>query len=861
MRDQYEGNSGMNLGKISVRPRIPTAIQRLEEIAYNLWWSWHTEAQALYAHLDPELWDAVNHNPVKLLHQIEQEKLNAAANNSDYLHTYREVMAAFDHYMSPDTPTWYGTHHSSKSNQVIAYFSAEFGLHEALPIYSGGLGILSGDHCKVASDLGLPFIAVGFLYPQGYFTQRIDPQGTQQAEYEKIDFAEVPAQPAVDRHGNELLVNVDLPGRTVYAKIWRIQVGRIPIYVMDTDVPRNAPQDRELSARLYGGDREMRISQEIVLGIGGVRAVFALGYDPDVWHMNEGHSAFLGLERVRRKVQEDGLTFEEAVEAIRANTLFTTHTPVPAGNDSFAFELVDKFFWQYWGQLQLNRERFIEFARQELPWGPQYSMTVLALRLSGFANGVSQLHGEVSRSMWHFLWPEMPTDEVPIGAITNGVHTLTWLAQELKHLYSRYLPANWQDHVEIPETWKAIDDIPDGELWAVHQQRKETMVRFVRQRVRRQYLRHGESTQRIAQAEHILNPHALTLGFARRFATYKRAMLIFQDIERITRILNDPKHPVQIIFSGKAHPDDEPGKALIQQVYALSQQPEFAGKIIFVENYDMNVARHLISGVDVWLNTPRRPREASGTSGQKAALSGVPNFSILDGWWAEGYDGTNGWAMGQEREYKDLATQDEADAYSLYTILEEKIIPAFYDRSGTTGIPDKWVRIMKNAIRTCAPRFSMRRMVIDYTERYYLPAAQQGNDYQADGGALAKQIVAWRAGLRSRWQNVRAELGSLPTQIVTVGDPVQIEAKVWLDGISATDVAVELVTGDQSGDGELRHPVPLPMTQTGEDGDACIYSTIFTPERSGPLAVAVRVRADPPNQIVPMEPGLLVRWA
>jgi starch phosphorylase len=849
----------MKLGKIAVRPRIPAAIGRLEELAYNLWWSWNSEAKTLYARLDPELWDSVNHNPIKLLYRIEQAKLDSAANDADYISAYNEVLAAFDHYMHPETPTWYSTHHGDKKDQVIAYFSAEFGLHEALPIYSGGLGVLSGDHCKAASDLGLPFIGVGFLYPQGYFTQRIDQEGHQQAEYEKIDFAEVPAMPAIDPQGNELLISVDLPGRTVYAKIWRFQVGRIPIYLMDTDVPRNAPQDRELSARLYGGDREMRISQEIVLGIGGVRAVFALGYEPAAWHINEGHSAFLGLERVRRKVQDAGLTFEEAVEAVRANTLFTTHTPVPAGNDAFAFELVDKFFWQYWGQLGLSREQFIEFARQELPWGPQYSMTVLALRLSGSANGVSQLHGEVSRSMWHFLWPDLPIDEVPIGAITNGVHTQTWLAPELKGLYSSYLPGGWLEHVEDESLWQAVDSIPDQELWDVHQVCKEKMIRFARGRVRRQYIRHGESTQRTARANTILNPKALTIGFARRFATYKRAILIFHDIERITRILNDPERPVQIIFSGKAHPDDEPGKALIQQVYALSQQPEFAGKVIFLENYDMNIARHLICGVDVWLNTPRRPREASGTSGQKAALSGIPNFSVLDGWWAEGYDGSNGWAIGEEREYKDLATQDEADAYSLYTTLEEVIIPTYYDRDPDTGVPNKWTKIMKDAIRTCAPRFSMRRMVIDYTERYYLPAAEQGALYQANGGALAKEALAWRSQIRNRWQHVRVEVDTLPTEVITVGDAVHIQAKVWLNGVAPTDVAVELVTGGVDGDNELSEPVAMTMTQIGQDGDAFTYALTFTPERSGQLAVAVRVRPDRPHQILPIDP--LVRWA
>lgn len=851
----------MNLGKIAVRPRLPSAIYRLEELAYNLWWSWNTEALALYAGLDKELWELVNHNPIKMLHRIEQEKLDAIAGDPTYLDAYASVMAEFDHYMAPETPTWYGTHHPNKKDRVIAYFSAEFGLHEALPIYSGGLGILSGDHCKAASDLGLPFIGVGFLYPQGYFTQHIDQIGQQQAEYEKIDFAEVPARPAVDQHGQEVLISVDLPGRTVYAKIWRIQVGRVPIYLMDTDVPRNAPQDRDLSARLYAGDREMRISQEIVLGIGGVRAVLALGYNPTSWHMNEGHSAFLGLERVRRKVQDSGLTFDEAVETVRANTVFTTHTPVPAGNDAFAFELVDKFFWQYWAQLGIDRERFFAFARQELPWGAQYSMTVLALRLSAFANGVSQLHGTVSRSMWRFLWPDIPTDEVPVGAITNGVHTQTWLAHELKLLYSQYLPVDWLDNVEDAKTWEPVAAIPDRELWAVHHQRKEDMVKFVRQRVRRQFLRHGESTQLIDRADELLNPHALTIGFARRFATYKRALLIFHDLERITRILNNPDRPVQIVFSGKAHPDDEPGKALIQQVYAMSQQAEFAGKVVFLENYDMNIARHLISGVDLWLNTPRRPREASGTSGQKAALSGVPNFSILDGWWEEGYNGHNGWAIGENREYKDMATQDDADAYSLYTILEDEIIPAFYERDAETGIPRRWIEIMKASIRSCASRFSMRRMVIDYAERYYMPAAEQGNLYQENGWALAKQMVAWRTNLRSRWPNVRAELGALPVETVTVGDPVPVKAKIWLDGIPTSDVEVELVTGVQGSDGDLKEPVPVPMTQVGQEGDALIYTTNFTPERSGSLALGVRVRADRPNQIHPIDRGLLIRWA
>ena len=850
----------MNLEKISVLPRLPEALGRLEELAYNLWWSWEAKAQALYRNLDPVLWETVHHNPVKLLHRVDQAKLDAAANDAAYRAAYHTVLAAYDAYMNPQTPTWFNTHHADKTDQVIAYFSAEFGLHEALPIYSGGLGILSGDHCKSASDLGLPFIGIGFLYPQGYFTQWIDGEGRQQAEYEKIDFAEVPARPALDAQGQEVLISVDLPGRTVYAKVWRIQVGRIPVYLMDTDVPRNAPQDRELSARLYGGDREMRISQEIVLGIGGVRAAYALGYDPAVWHMNEGHSAFLGLERVRRMLQQDGLSFDEAVEVVRANSLFTTHTPVPAGNDAFAFELVDKYFWNYWGQLNIDRERFIQFARQELPWGPQYSMTVLALRLSAYHNGVSQLHGAVSRDMWSFLWPDTPAVEVPIGAITNGVHTKTWLAQELRELYARHLSLDWEEHVEQSATWDGIDAIPDAELWAVHQQRKDKLIQLVRRRLRDQYMRNGEGPMRLESAQRLLDPNALTIGFARRFATYKRATLMFRDMERIKRILNDPARPVQIIFSGKAHPADEPGKALIQQVYMLSQQPEFAGKIVFVEDYDMNIARHLVAGVDVWINTPRRPREASGTSGQKAALCGVPSFSILDGWWAEGFDGENGWAIGEEREYKDQDPQADADAHSLYTILEEAIVPLFYAGVEPGSVSAGWVQVMKNSIRSCAPTFSMQRMVIDYVEQYYLPAAQTGRRYQVDDFQAAKLITIWRANLRDRWRQVRVERAPLGDHSVTVGDQVPLRAKVWLNGIDVHDVAVEAVIGRQDAKGELVSFDTQSLTPSGQEGDATAFTGEITPNASGPLALGVRVRAHHDAQLQPIEPGL-VRWA
>ncbi|MEZ4716319.1 MAG: alpha-glucan family phosphorylase [Caldilineaceae bacterium] len=850
----------MNLiGKLSVFPRLPDAIDRLNELAYNLWWSWEPDAQALFASIDTDLWEETNHNPVKFLRNVQQEKLNDAAGDNAFLTAYAAVLADFDAYMAPDASTWFGRNHADKREDVIAYFSAEFGLHEALPIYSGGLGVLSGDHCKAASDLGLPFIGIGFLYPQGYFTQHIDEHGMQQAIYEKVDFAEVPATPAVGPDGNEVLINVDLPGRTVYAKVWKIQVGRIPIYLMDTDVERNAPQDRELSARLYGGDREMRISQEVVLGIGGVRAVRALGYSPAIWHMNEGHSAFLGLERVREKVQRDGLTFDEAAEAVRSNSVFTTHTPVPAGNDTFACELVEKFFWQYWGQLSIDRERFINFAKQDLPWGPQYSMTVLAIRLSAYQNGVSKLHGQVSREMWKFLWPDTPAEQTPIGYVTNGVHTKTWLVSELRTLYGRYLQPDWLEEVDEATTWEALENVPDDELWTVHQLRKADMIDFVRERVAQQYLRHGEGPHRINAARNILDPNALTLGFARRFATYKRATLIFRDEERLKRLLNNPERPVQIVFSGKAHPADEPGKALIQQIYQLSQQPDFEGKIVFVENYDMNIARHLISGVDIWLNNPRRPHEASGTSGQKAAASGVPNFSVLDGWWVEGYDGTNGWAIGEEREYKDEETQDEADALDLYHTLEDVIIPLYYDR-GADEVPHRWVQRMKNAIRTCAPQFSMRRMVKDYVNQLYLPAASSGTLYQSDNYKVAKQMAAWKQQMRQRWQSIGIQSVAPAALQITVDEPLDLGARVWLNGTPESDVAVEIVSGHLNADGELVDIHVAPMSEDGNDGDALRYKGELQPHESGQLGIGIRVRPSNPNLIHPYETGLN-KWA
>lgn len=694
---------------------IPQRIVRLRDLAYNLWWSWHPEAQELYRWIDPDLWEAEYHNPVDFLRDVRQSKLEAAAANQEYLHQYDAVMASFDEYVRADN-TWFSRTFPNAKDETIAYFSAEFGLHESLPIYSGGLGVLAGDHVKETSDIGLPFVAVGFIYPQGYFRQQLDPSGWQEAIYHKLNFADIPATPAITPDGKEVVVEVELPGRTIYAKVYRVQVGRVNLFLMDTDIHPNSPQDRELSARLYGGDQEMRVAQEIVLGIGGVRALRQLGINPTVWHMNEGHSAFLVLELAREQVLK-GVRFADAVEQIRNHSVFTTHTPVPAGNDAFPLPLVEKYFDQFWPQLGLSREEFFDVATQHQSWGPTFAMTVLALRLSDGHNGVSKLHGHVARGMWQWLYDGKAQDEVPITSVTNGVHTATWLAPQMRSLYDTYLGKDWEDHLDEPKLWEALRAIPDEVLWETRAELKRLLVAFARERTLRRHTRLG--TPPVAWP--LLDENTLTIGFARRFATYKRATLLFRDADRLRHILNRSDRPLQIVFAGKAHPADHPGKLFIQQVYQMSQQYGFAGRIVFLEEYDMCVARYLVHGVDVWLNTPRRPHEASGTSGQKASLNGAVNCSILDGWWPEAYNGRNGWAIGEEREYANQDEQDWNDSQHLYSILENELIPLYYDRAD--GIPHGWLERVKEAIITVAPAFSTRRMVKEYVNRLYMPAA------------------------------------------------------------------------------------------------------------------------------------------
>lgn len=846
------------IGRMAVFPVIPTRISRLHELAYNLWWSWNAEAQNLYQTIDADLWKRGGHNPVRLLREVAPERLNALATDRGFLAQYDQVMSAFDAYMKAEQ-TWFGQTHPELQGQTIAYFSMEFGLHESLPIYSGGLGILSGDHCKEASDLGLPLVGVGFLYPQGYFNQRINADGMQEAAYDKLHFSEVSATPAVGPDGSEVVISVDLPGRKVYAKVWKFQVGRIPLYLMDTDVEPNAPNDRVLAAHLYGGDQEMRISQEIMLGIGGVRALRALGLKPAVWHLNEGHAAFLGLERIRELVAEQGLTFNEAREAVEANSVFTTHTPVPAGNDVFGFDLIDRFFSGYWGQLGRNRDEFLNLARQDQSWGPGFGMTVLALHLSNRHNGVSALHGDVARRMWQFLWPGVDVDEVPITSITNGVHTSTWLAPALAKLYDRQLGDSWRHHIDDPATWRPISKADDQTLWEVHQQLKAALIDYARERLKQQRLRLGEGATQIQEVDTLLDPQAFTIGFARRFATYKRATLIFRDLERLHRMLSDTKRPVQIIFAGKAHPADEPGKALIQQVYRLSRQPTFAGKIIFLEGYDIDMARKLVAGVDLWLNNPIRPHEASGTSGQKASLNGVPNASILDGWWVEGYNRKNGWAFGEQREYQNEELQAEADALALYSVLEREIIPLFYDRDAQ-GVPHGWLSVMKEAILTCAPQFSMARMVKEYTERFYVPGAQHGRELEKEQYSLARSLAAWKQKVSRAWPQVGIWASGPTEGQIAIGQSIDVTAYLRLAELKPEDVQVEVAYGHDE-DGRLVGAVYQPMELDGQENDGAYrYRTRLMPKNGGSFVYGVRVLPTHPALLDRHEMGL-VRWA
>jgi glycogen phosphorylase len=693
-------------------PGLPSRIGRLAEFVYNVWWSWNGDARAMLKTIDPLLWESTDHNAVRVLRDTSLERLNHCASNPQFLTLYDAVMARFDAYLGS------GDRASPEECCQLAYMCAEFAVHGSLPIYSGGLGVLAGDTCKEASDMGLPFVAIGSLYPEGYFRQVIEADGHQEAVYERFSTTGAPILQVFDDAGNRLVVPVRVGNRDVKVAIWKIQAGRVPIYLMDTNIAENDPWDRDLSARLYGGDLQVRLRQEIILGMGGVKVLRALGCRPSVYHLNEGHAAFAGLELIREFMQA-GKTLGEAIQLAGTSVVFTTHTPVKAGHDEFPFYMMEDYFRWYWEELGISREEFLRLG--QTPDGTSFSMTILALALAGACNSVSQRHGEVSREMWHFLWPDRKVEEVPIISITNGVHLPTWLAARFQDLYVRHWGEDWiQRHDQI-ELWERIMEIPDAELWKLHLRSKQKLFDFVRERARRRVMQGMMSPGHLIALGTLLSPAALTIGFARRFATYKRATLILSDLERLKRILNDAAAPVQFVFSGKAHPADEPGKFFLQQIFKACGSPELGGRVAFIEDYDTHVAHYLVQGVDVWLNNPQPPKEASGTSGQKAAMNGVPNCSVLDGWWYEGYNPGNGWAI----DGNDL--DDHLAAARLYDLLEHEIVPAYYHRD-ESGIPRTWLSYMRSSIRSTAAQYSTRRMLKQYVNWLYEPTARRARE-------------------------------------------------------------------------------------------------------------------------------------
>ena len=797
----------------TVLPRIPERLQPLFRVANNLWWCWDPEAIDVFRHLDRMLWERCYANPIRMLELVSQERLAELAADEGYLAMLDRAVGRLSTYL--ERPTWFGQTYAN-SRLLVGYFCAEFGIVEGIRLYSGGLGILAGDHLKSASDLGVPLVAVGLLYRRGYFRQYLNADGWQQEQFPEADFHALPLTLERRPDGSPVTVQVEFPGRTLQVQVWRAQVGRVPLYLLDTDVDGNRSEDRAVTSTLYGGDTDMRIRQEIVLGVGGLRALRALGIEPTVCHMNEGHAAFVAAERIRQVMERSGAGFGEARLLVAGGNVFTTHTPVPAGIDVFPPDLFERYFAPCCAQLGLSRDQFMALGRRNPADASEpLSMAVLAIRLSGATNGVSALHARVSQRMWSGLWPDVPVDDVPIASITNGVHVRGWLSQDMAGLFDAYLGPGWVSHPADQSVWERVEQIPDAELWRTHERRRERLVAFARRRLRVQLEQRGAPPAVREQAEEVLDPKALTIGFARRFATYKRATLLFTDPGRLSRILSDRDRPVQIIFAGKAHPADNEGKDFIRQVIHFARQPEFRHRIVFLEDYDIKVGRYLYQGVDVWLNTPRRPLEASGTSGMKATANGAINISILDGWWDEAYDGTNGWAIGRGEEYQDTAYQDRVESQALYQILESEVVPMFYTR-GRDGLPREWIRRMKRAMRTICPVFNAYRMVREYTERLYIPAGAQWERLGADGLARARALAQWQERVRAAWKDVavRAVRADTVTPL-PVGDTRPVEADVALGVLRPEDVSVALYSGAFSGQWEIGSPRIAEMKAAG----------------------------------------------
>ena len=833
----------------NVTPILPAPLEPLREMSFNLWWTWEPAARRLFRQLDPELWNRTNHNPVRMLQLSRQSRLEELAQDKNFLRELKQVFHDFEKYLGRHD-TYGKTGPGAEIKNPIAYFSAEFGFHESIPNYSGGLGILAGDHCKSASDLDLNFVAIGLLYRHGYFRQQIDKDGIQAAINLNQNFYHLPIREV--RHGEtKLLVSVPILDREVFARVWELRVGRVNVYLLDTDIPENSAEDRLITAELYGGDLEMRMRQEIMLGFGGVKALTALGIQPDVFHMNEGHSAFLALERIRVNVVERKLDFYSALQIVAAANVFTTHTPVPAGNDSFSRDMMQKYFGKFAKELNIPFDELFSFGHTRLHPDEPFNMTVLALRLSRHANGVSKLHGEVSRSLWKDVWSGVPVHEVPVTSITNGVHTKTWMAPEFAALYRKHL-GDWEEHLTEPDFWRGVIDIPDAQLWETHQQLKCRLIDFVRDRERQRRERLGESPESIRRVNRILDPEILTIGFARRFATYKRGTLLFGDKERLKRLVNDVTRPVQFIFAGKAHPRDEAGKALIQEVYKFSRELGLETRVVFLEDYDSYIARRLVQGVDLWLNHPLRPLEASGTSGMKSAPNGGINLSVLDGWWREGYNASNGWAVGAEIDSGATEFQNEVDASSLYHLLENQIVPLYYAKPDGK-LPLAWLQLMRESIRSVTPVFNTQRMVKEYTQQLYIPAAHGYENFSRNGCGAATQLSQWKAKMRKDWPQVQVsdvQIASKDRPSISVGESLQIRANVHLGAVDPQHVRVEAYHGEVD-NGDLHNPSATVLNQRSQvDGNGTyLYEGSVPAAESGTYGFSVRV--------VPIHPCLM----
>jgi glycogen phosphorylase len=844
------------LFSLEVNPKIPSRLHRLEEIADNLWYSWHRPTRSLFSRLDRNLWRAVNNNPKEFLRRVDERNLIEASTDQVFLSSFNQIISDYDTYhnepLRRDGSEWL------LRNDLIAYFCAEFGFHESFPIYSGGLGILAGDHCKAASDMRLPFIAVGLLYRQGYFHQRIDGDGNQIAIYQDADMDKLPIKPALRADGSEVVVHIDMPGRTVFAKVWSARAGHVILYLLDTNLKDNSEADRDITHQLYGGDREMRIKQEMVLGVGGVRMLRELGVKPTAWHINEGHAAFLVIARIRKLMQE-GLDYASALEAVAANTVFTTHTPVPAGHDHFTRDQL----MPYLEPLSRNPMIPVEqlYSLGLVNDSQDFNMTALAIRGSRFQNGVSRIHGDVSAQICAPMWPEIQPEDNPLAYVTNGVHVPTFLAWEWTEVFDRYLGQEWR-YSNDPTFWSRVEEIPDHIFWSVHQALKARMLDTLHKRIRHQQLRiHGSDAHldRLFRHADPLDPNVLTIGFARRFASYKRATLLFDNPDWLRKIVTDTDRPVLFVFAGKAHPADKPGQDLIRHISAISRSPEFAGHVLLCEGYDLGLARRLVSGVDVWLNTPLYPLEASGTSGMKAGINGVMNFSILDGWWGEGYNSKNGWAIKPAPENWEEHRRSREEAQSLYEILEDQIVPMYYNR-GKLGYSDAWVKMAKHSISSLLPQYNSTRMVGEYLSKFYLAATKQWRRFSDNQYENASKLSQWKARINQGWREVRLNRLDTPVKRVDYGDSLRFEVGLQLNGLKPEDIVVELLLGRPLIGHDLDKNKQFRFISTGttDAGGAQIYALELKPELCGSLDY--KIRAYPWHELLthPLEMGLMV---